>query len=153
MPKPPKPDTFIPTQPVRPARVTRPSSTPIPTERPSGFDAFAVAAPGLAPLVAAECVAHGVTPRDVSPAGVSFNATAEQLFTVNLWSRLASRVLVRLAEFEARDFATLEKMAARPTPPPGAWFQLPNQEKNSDPTQSGMTGEVKSGQPLDIDVK
>ncbi len=113
MPKPPKPDTFIPTRPVRPARVTRPSSTPIPTERPSGFDAFAVAAPGLAPLVAAECVAHGVTPRDVSPAGVSFNATAEQLFTMNLWSRLASRVLVRLAEFEACDFATLEKMAAR----------------------------------------
>ena len=47
----------------------------------------------------------------------------------------------------------LEKMAARPTPPAGAWFQLPNQEKNSDPTQSGMTGEVKSGQPLDIDIK
>ena len=64
-------------------------------------------------LIAAECIALGITPRDVSPAGVSFNATAEQLFTVNLWSRLASRVLVRLAEFEARDFATLEKMASR----------------------------------------
>jgi len=49
--------------------------------------------------------------------------------------------------------AGLEKMAARPTPPPGAWFALPNAEKNGDPTQSGMTGEVKSGQPLDIDVK
>ena len=72
-----------------------------------------MAAPGLAPLVAAECIAHGVSPRDVSPAGVSFNATGEQLFTMNLWSRLASRVLVRLAEFEARDFATLEKMAGR----------------------------------------
>ena len=79
----------------------------------AGFDAFAIAAPGLAPLIAAECIALGITPRDVSPAGVSFNGTAEQLFTVNLWSRLASRVLVRLAEFEARDFATLEKMAAR----------------------------------------
>ena len=79
----------------------------------ASFDAFAIAAPGLAPLIAAECIALGITPRDVSPAGVSFNATAEQLFTVNLWSRLASRVLVRLAEFEARDFATLEKMASR----------------------------------------
>ena len=113
MPKPHKPDNLIPARPVRPARVTRPSPTPIPTERPSGFDAYAVAAPGLAPLVAAECVALGITPREVSPAGVSFTATADQLFTANLWSRLASRVLVRLAEFEARDFATLEKMAAR----------------------------------------
>ena len=118
MPKPHKPDQFIPARPVRPARVTRPNSprpsgAPLPTELPSGFDAFAIAAPGLAPLIAAECVALGITPRDISPAGVSFNATAEQLFTVNLWSRLASRVLVRLAEFEARDFATLEKMAAR----------------------------------------
>jgi putative N6-adenine-specific DNA methylase len=113
VPKPHKPDNLIPARPVRPARVTRPSPTPIPTERPSGFDAYAVAAPGLAPLVAAECVALGITPREVSPAGVSFTATADQLFTANLWSRLASRVLVRLAEFEARDFATLEKMAAR----------------------------------------
>ncbi|MDQ8162449.1 MAG: class I SAM-dependent RNA methyltransferase [Gemmatimonadota bacterium] len=113
MPKPHKPDNLIPARPARPARVTRPIVTPIPTERPSGFDAFAVAAPGLAPLVAAECVALGITPREVSPAGVSFTATADQLFTANLWSRLTSRVLVRLAEFEARDFATLEKMAAR----------------------------------------
>ncbi|WP_310572124.1 hypothetical protein [Gemmatimonas sp.] len=113
MSKPHKPDHVIPARPARPARAPRPNTTSIPTELPSGFDAFAIAAPGLAPLVAAECVALGITPRDVSPAGVAFNATAEQLFTVNLWSRLASRVLVRLAEFEARDFATLEKMASR----------------------------------------
>ncbi len=112
MHKPHKPTSFIPARPATPSR-PRPTTTPIPTELPSGFDAFAIAAPGLAPLVAAECIALGITPRDVSPAGVSFNATAEQLFTVNLWSRLASRVLVRLAEFEARDFATLEKMASR----------------------------------------
>lgn len=113
MNKPHKPDNFIPAQPARPARATRPTHTPIPTELPSGFDAFAIAAPGLASRIADECVALGITPRDVSPAGVAFNATPEQLFTVNLWSRLASRVLVRLAEFEARDFATLEKMALR----------------------------------------
>jgi putative N6-adenine-specific DNA methylase len=64
-------------------------------------------------LVAAECVAQGITPREVTPAGVAFDATAGELFTMNLWSRLASRVLVRLAQFEARDFATLEKVAAR----------------------------------------
>ncbi len=49
----------------------------------------------------------------VEPAGVSFNATMEQLLQVNLWSRLATRVIVRLAQFTARDFATLEKQAAR----------------------------------------
>ena len=89
MPKPLKPDHLPPARPVQPARVTRPTSTrpgglPIPPEQPSGFDAFAIAAPGLAPFIAAECVARGITPRDVSPAGVSFNATAEQLFTANL---------------------------------------------------------------------
>jgi hypothetical protein len=43
--------------------------------------------------------------------------------------------------------------APLPLPPPGAWSPLPNAEKNSDPNQSGITGEVKSGQPLNIDVK
>ncbi len=36
-----------------------------------------------------------------------------QLFALNAQSRLASRVLMRLAEFPARDFSTLEKQAAR----------------------------------------
>lgn len=49
----------------------------------------------------------------VEPAGVSFPATLDTLLQVNLWSRLASRVIVRLAAFDARDFATLEKQAAR----------------------------------------
>lgn len=74
---------------------------------------FAVAAPGCAPLIAAECVALGLTPREVTPAGVALDLTPAELFTLNCWTRLASRVLVRLAEFEARDFATLEKQAAR----------------------------------------
>ncbi len=107
-------NSFIPAR--KPAKKARPASVstrPEPPAMPSGFDAFAIAAPGLAPLVAAECVAQGITPREVTPAGVAFDATAEQLFTMNLWSRLASRVLVRLAQFEARDFATLEKVAAR----------------------------------------
>lgn len=73
---------------------------------------FAVAAPGFAPLIAAECVALGLTPRAVSAAGVALDLTPIELFTLNCWTRLASRVLVRLAEFDARDFATLEKQAA-----------------------------------------
>jgi putative N6-adenine-specific DNA methylase len=76
-------------------------------------DCFAIAAPGLAPLVAAECVALGLTPVEVTPAGVALSLTEAELFTLNCWSRVASRVLVRLAQFDARDFATLEKQAAR----------------------------------------
>ena len=80
---------------------------------PATLDAFAVTAPGLAPLVATELVALGIVPREVSDAGVAFDATALELMRVNLWSRVSSRVLVRLASFEARDFATLEKQAMR----------------------------------------
>ncbi len=76
-------------------------------------EAFAIAAPGLAPLIARELDALGVTPLRVEPAGVAFAGTPEAIFRVNCGSRLASRVVLRLAEFEARDFATLEKQARR----------------------------------------
>lgn len=75
--------------------------------------AFAIAAPGLAPLVAAELESLGVQVQGVEPAGVAFEATPLMLFRVNCWSRLATRVIVRLDTFEARDFATLEKFARR----------------------------------------
>ncbi len=70
-------------------------------------------APGIAPLVAAECASLGLPVGDVSAAGVSLALTLPELFRLNCWSRCASRVLVRLACFEARDFATLEKAAGR----------------------------------------
>lgn len=76
-------------------------------------EAFAIAAPGLAPLVARELETLGVSPLAIEPAGVAFAGTPEAVFRVNCWSRLASRVIVRLAAFEARDFATLEKQAQR----------------------------------------
>lgn len=77
------------------------------------LDAFLIAAPGLAPLIAAECTTLGITPVEVTAAGVAVQVTPRELFTINCWSRLASRVIVRLAHFDARDFATLEKQAAR----------------------------------------
>ncbi len=76
-------------------------------------EAFAIAAPGLAPLVAAELEAVGVQVTGVEPAGVAFSVTPRMLFRVNCWSRLATRVVVRLDTFTARDFATLEKLARR----------------------------------------
>jgi putative N6-adenine-specific DNA methylase len=82
-------------------------------EWPELLDVFAVCAPGFAPLVAAECEALGFTPVKVEPAGVALLLTRRDLFLLNCWSRCASRIVVRLASFEARDFATLEKQAAR----------------------------------------
>lgn len=79
----------------------------------TAFLAFAVAAPGLAPLVADELRALEIPIEDESPAGVLFRATTASLLHANLWSRLASRIVVRLAEFTARDFAALEKHGAR----------------------------------------
>ncbi len=94
-----------------PARATSVRATP--TRSEPTFDAFAIAAPGISGLLADELRALGLTLGEESAAGVSFRATTSQLFLVNLWSRLASRVIVRLASFTARDFATLEKQAAR----------------------------------------
>lgn len=77
------------------------------------FDAFAIAAPGLAPLVARELAAQGIAPREISDAGVAFDANAAALFQANLTSRVASRIVVRLASFVARDFAALERGSAK----------------------------------------
>lgn len=55
----------------------------------------------------------GLPDGEVTPAGVSLSLTLTELFRLNCWSRCASRVIVRLASFEARDFATLEKAATR----------------------------------------
>lgn len=93
----------------------RPKAKPVSSDRPSasGYQAFAIAAPGTAELVAAELQQLGVAHYKVDPAGVSFGATEATLFRLNCWSRLATRILVRLDSFEARDFATLEKMCKR----------------------------------------
>lgn len=76
-------------------------------------DAFVVSAPGLAALVAAEVSTIGLSPREVTPSGVAVSVDDAGLFALNAQLRVASRVIVRLAEFPARDFATLEKQAAR----------------------------------------
>lgn len=75
------------------------------------FDAFAIAAPGLAPLVADELTALGITPAEVSDAGVAFSASRRDVARANLWLRVASRVIVRVDKFEAAEFSTLEKRA------------------------------------------
>lgn len=76
------------------------------------MDCFAIAAPGLEPLVARELKTLGIRGKTV-PGGVTFHATSEQLYTANLWLRVASRVIVRLATFRAEAFYELERQARR----------------------------------------
>lgn len=77
------------------------------------YDCFAVAAPGLEPLVASELTALGLTALDTTAGGVAFHATSEQLYRANLWLRTASRVVVRIARFHASAFYELERHARR----------------------------------------
>ena len=76
------------------------------------YAAFAVAAPGLEPLVADELRALGAAAVAPEPGGVAFDASPAQLYAANLRLRTASRVTVRLATFEARAFHELERRAA-----------------------------------------
>lgn len=80
---------------------------------PADFDAFAVAAPGLEEIVAAELKALRVARPKVIEGGVEFHAGHELLYSANLHLRAASRVVVRLASFRATSFAELERRARR----------------------------------------
>lgn len=73
---------------------------------------FAIAAPGLEPVVAAELRALGIR-AEAEPGGAAWLGSAGDLHTANLHLRTASRVLVRLAEFRARTFFELERHARK----------------------------------------
>lgn len=74
---------------------------------------MAVVAPGLEQILVRELIEIGVKPGEVISGGVSFDGSLNQLRLVNLWSRVASRVLVRVDEFHANSFHELERRAKR----------------------------------------
>jgi putative N6-adenine-specific DNA methylase len=78
---------------------------------------FAVAAPGLEPLVAEELgdlrERHPLEAEPPEPGGVAFRTDASGLYAANLHLRVASRVLVRMGVFHASAFHELERHAAR----------------------------------------
>ncbi|HSA57667.1 MAG TPA: class I SAM-dependent RNA methyltransferase [Gemmatimonadaceae bacterium] len=80
---------------------------------PTAFDAFAIAAPGLEPVVAAELKALRARGTRVIEGGVEFPAGHELLYAANLHLRAASRVIIRLATFRATSFAELERRGRR----------------------------------------
>jgi putative N6-adenine-specific DNA methylase len=76
------------------------------------LSAFAVAAPGLEPIVAAELDRLGIAGA-IEHGGVGWTGTFESVARANLWLRTASRVVVRVAEFRARTFHELERHARK----------------------------------------
>jgi putative N6-adenine-specific DNA methylase len=77
------------------------------------WPAFAITAPGIAPITAAELDALSIPHAPPTPDGVPFNADARTIALANLWLRTASRIVVRLGEFKTPGFPQLEKGAAR----------------------------------------
>ncbi|MFI5235391.1 MAG: class I SAM-dependent RNA methyltransferase, partial [Gemmatimonadales bacterium] len=80
---------------------------------PLAYDCYAIIAPGLEAITARELAVLGFTPKNTEPGGITFDATAIQLYAANLHLRTASRVLVRVAEFGARTFFELERHARK----------------------------------------
>jgi putative N6-adenine-specific DNA methylase len=77
------------------------------------LEIFAVAAPGLAPALAAEIRDAGFEDVSVDPAGVTFRGGWPEVWRANLCLRGATRILVRLAAFRAMHLAQLDKRARK----------------------------------------
>jgi putative N6-adenine-specific DNA methylase len=74
---------------------------------------LAVAPPGLEDLVARELRDLGIARPRVIAGGATFQASPDDIQRANLHLRIASRVIVRLAEFRATNFGELERLARR----------------------------------------
>jgi len=72
---------------------------------------FAVTAPGLEPICAAELRQSLGVDGQVEPGGVAFGGGPRELYLANLWLRSASRILVRVGEITARDFPAFHRKA------------------------------------------
>ncbi len=75
---------------------------------------FASAPRGLEPLLAAELASLGAKQAVAVAGGVAFAGDWLVCYRANLWSRLASRVLWRVAEFDYRDEKDLYEAARLP---------------------------------------
>lgn len=74
---------------------------------------FFAAPPGLEPPLATELAALGLTGLETRPGGVEAEGGAAAIMRGHLWSRGASRVLMRLGEARITHLAQLDKWARR----------------------------------------
>ena len=93
----------------------RRAAPPTPAATPAAallLDCFAIIAPGLEVLALAEARALGLpAEREAGGGGIAWRGDLRSVLLANAGLRIASRVVVRLAEFEARSFAELERHA------------------------------------------
>jgi putative N6-adenine-specific DNA methylase len=76
------------------------------------LDCFAIVAPGLESLALNEARALGLPAElEVGGGGIAWRGDLRSVLVANVGLRIASRVVVRLARFEARSFAELERHA------------------------------------------
>jgi putative N6-adenine-specific DNA methylase len=101
------------TKPARRAKAAPPAIPPAPTA-PASLDIFAAVAPGLEPFALAEARTLGL-PASLAQGGggIEWRGDLESVLLANLGLRIASRVVVRLAQFEATSFAELEKQSRK----------------------------------------
>ena len=77
----------------------------------SRYDLFAACAPGFEDVAAKELFSLGIAHPRAVPGGVEFRGFLSHVYKVNLWSRTAERVLLRLGEFRAITFKELRDKA------------------------------------------
>jgi putative N6-adenine-specific DNA methylase len=108
---------------------------------------FAVCAPGLENLLAAELTELGLETLPVKPGlgGVGFSGKLEAGYLANLWLRSAGRVLLRLADFRVRTWDDLVRQAGAIAwevfIPPGAGLSIRVTLKGSNLKHSGRVAE------------
>jgi hypothetical protein len=68
----------------------------------------------------------------------------------NPWGRSGGRGAAAEEKEGTVGLGTRIPQDTRPRPPAGAWFEVP--DKYMDPLASGLTGEIKAGQPLVVDI-
>ena len=76
------------------------------------MEALAVCTPGLESVLDEELAALGIRRRRITKGGVSLRASTRELYAANVWSRTASRLLVRIGRFRATGFRDLEREIA-----------------------------------------
>ncbi len=81
-------------------------------QSPTPLECFAIVTPGLEALAIAEARGAGLDVR-AEEGGFAWTGDAASVMLANAALRIPSRVLVRLAQFEARSFAELERRARK----------------------------------------
>lgn len=107
---------------------------------------FAVASPGLERVVAAELRGLGFADAHELPGGAAFRGTLPQALKANVWLRTATRVLLRLAVFDAPGrrelLARARRLDVAPFVAPGAAVHVSVSCQQSRLYHTGLVTEV-----------